>query len=196
VHKLFTHENQLKEELEKLQVKLGIAEEAEKEAIKVAPESSEEKNSEKKDDDKSTDTTPSHATASSAPQTNGVHEKVKLVNGDVSVDSDTTAVNTPLGSSTPLPKLEAVALSATETTESDANVLKADVLRVQTLHLQKLLNFLEKEFAPTRQRLNDLLASNDMKFSLLWCLFRLGSVITFKDYDSGLNMAGEVYSFL
>lgn len=180
-----------------MQVKLGVAEEAEKEANKVAPESSEEENGRTKEDDKGTDdNTSSHATASSAPLTNGVHEKVKLVNGDIFVDSDATAVNTPLGSSTPLPELAAVTLSGAETAESDDIVLTADVIRLQTLHLQKLLNFLEKEFAPTRQKLSDLLATNDMKFSLLWCLFRLGSVITFKDYESGLNMAGEVYSFL
>ena len=101
------------------------------------------------------------------------------MSGD-SLDSDTTAVNTPEGTSTPKP--------AEEATEA----VTAEVLRLQILHLEKLLKFLEIEFQPTRQKLNDLLANNDIKFNLLWCLFRLGSVITFKDHESGLLMAGEV----
>jgi hypothetical protein len=109
-------------------------------------------------------------------------EKVKMVNGD-SLDSDATAVNTPQGTSTPKPAEE-----ATEATET----ITAETVRLQILHLEKLLKFLEVEFQPTRQKLNDLLASNDIKFNLLWCLFRLGGVITFKDHESGLLMAGEV----
>ena len=183
------------EEMDKLRVQLSVAEEAEQKAKKDAPESAENKESEKEGvktvgSDSPTDT------ASTQPLTNGVHDKVKLVNGDASVDidSDSTAVNTPLGSSTPVPKPAATVPDVAETTESETVVLTADILRLQTLHLEKLLKFLEKEFAPTRQKLNNLLLSNDMKFSLLWCLFRLGSVITFKDYESGLNMAGEVRS--
>ena len=159
-----------------------MAEEAEKEKKKETTEINEVN---EKTEVKSTDTS-----SSSAHLTNNVDEKPKLVNGDTSVDSDATAVNTPLGSSTPLPK---VPTSNPETTESETMIITADILRVQVQHLEKLLRFLESEFGPIRQKLNDLLENNDMKFSLLWCLFRLGSVITFKDYESGLNMAGEVY---
>jgi hypothetical protein len=190
---LFNHEKHLYEEIGKLRVQLSVAEEAEKNAKKDAPESAENKEGEIKDV-KTADSDSSPDTASTQPLTNGVHDKAKLVNGDTSVDvdSDSTAVNTPLGSSTPVPKSAATVPDVTETSESETIVLTADILRLQIVHLEKLLKFLEKEFAPTRQKLNDLLASNDMKFSLLWCLFCLGSVITFKDYESGLNMAGEV----
>jgi len=173
----------LQGELDKLRVQLSVAEAAEKEKNEETTETNETK---EKAEVETADTS-----SSSEPLTNGVDEKVKLVNGDTSVDSDATAVNTPLGSSTPLPKLPS---STPETTESETLTITADMLRVQVLHLEKLMKFLESEFGPTRQKLNDLLENNDMKFSLLWCLFRLGSVITFKDYESGLNMAGEVHT--
>ena len=202
--KLFTHEAQLKEELEKLKVKLSIAEEVEKrqkengEAEKT--ETNEEKAEEKtegtmeemeekvvvKEDVTAEDKSKENE---SKPFTNGhLDPKVKLVNGDCSTDSDTTAVNTP-GSSTPLPKVTSMTPDAVDLALEPT----LDVLRLQSQHLQKLLNFLENEFAPTRQKLNDLLENNDMKFGLLWCLFRLGSEVTFKDYESGLTMAGEVF---
>jgi hypothetical protein len=168
-------------ELGKLRVQLSVAEEAEKDKKKDTNESND---TEEKSEVKSTDTS-----SSSSPLTNGVSEKVKLVNGNTSVESDTTAVNTPLGSSTPQPKLPT---SSPETTECETTAITADIVRIQVQHLEKLVKFLESEFGPTRKKLNDLLENNDMKFSLLWCLFRLGSVITFKDYESGLNMAGEV----
>lgn len=181
-------------ELEKLRVQFKIAEEVEKEEKDKEHKTCSKEETEKKDDVKPADNNSPPDTAPAASLTNGVDDKVKLVNGHVSIDSDATAVNTPLGSSTPLPTIVATAISATETNESETVVLTAEILRLQILHLEKLLKFLEQEFAPTRQKLKDLLAGNDMKFSLLWCLFRLGSVITFKDYESGLNMAGEVFS--
>ena len=179
---MFNHEIQLHEELGKLRVQLSVAEEAEKEKKKETTETNEV--------NEKTEVKTSDTSSSSPHLTNGVDEKVKLVNGDISVDSDATAVNTPLGSSTPLPQLPT---SSPETTESETITITADILRLQVQHLEKLLKFLESEFGPTRQKLNDLLENNDMKFSLLWCLFRLGSVITFKDYESGLTMAGEVF---
>jgi len=179
----------LKEELEKLKVKLSIAEEVEK-AQKEKEEK--EKGEEKKDVKEENVTTEEKAeekAAKSETLTNGnIDTKAKLVNGDSSIDNDSTAVNTP-GSSTPLPKTVSTTPDQTESTLEPT----AGDLRLQTQHLQKLLNFLETEFAPTRQKLHDLLENNDMKFGLLWCLFRLGSVVTFKDHEAGLTMAGEVY---
>lgn len=110
-----------------------------------------------------------------------------LTNTD-SLDSDTTAVNTPLVSNTPLPGTQSQPLPK----EPPSEPLTSAFLNLQILHLQKLLNYLDTEFAPTKQKMIELLANNDIKFSLLWCLFRLGSVITFKDYQTGLTMAGEV----
>ena len=169
------------EELDKLRVQLSVAEELEKET----KETIETNNAEEKPEVNTTD-----MSSSNVPLANGVDEKVKLVNGDTSVDGDATAVNTPLGVSTPQP---IIPTSSPETTQCETMPLTADTLRPQVQHLEKLLNFLESEFGPIRQKLNDLLENNDIKFSLLWCLFRLGSVITFRDYESGLNMAGEVY---
>jgi len=184
-----------------LKVKLGIAEEVEK-ALKEKEENEKEKGAEKteetteKKEDVKEENVTTEENADEKPEdksetlTNGtIDSKVKLVNGDSSsIDNDSTAVNTP-GSSTPLPKL---ASPPPDPTDSTSLELTADALRLQTQHLQKLLNFLETEFAPTRQKLKDLLENNDMKFGLLWCLFRLGSVVTFKDHESSLIMAGEV----
>jgi hypothetical protein len=165
---LFTHEKQLNEELEKLKVQLTLAEQTEKEISQTG-----------KDDTRDSLT--------NAALPNGhIDGKEKVVNGDISHDGDSTAVNTPIGSSTPLPKV-----SEGQTDDAPPT---ANSLRLQTLHLEKLLNFLQKDFAATRQKLSDLLVNNEIKFTLLWCLFRLGSVITFKDYESGLTMAGEVFS--
>lgn len=107
-----------------------------------------------------------------------------------SADSDATAVNTPDRSVTPKSETE----TNSSAVSSDDNELTADVLRLRMEHLDKLLKFLETEFAPTRQKLTDLLVNGDIKFGLLWCLFRLGSVISFRDYESGLLMAGEVFN--
>lgn len=178
---------------------MKVLEEAEKDGKK--DESGKTDQSEKKDESETKEEPEKKVESNKEPEEksenktdphmpNGHVVKAKLVNGDASVDSDVTAVNTP-GSSTPLPKVEV----ETQTIDTaTAIAVTPDVLRLQTEHLQKLLNFLDKEFSPLRRKLNDLLQGNDIQFNLLWCLFRLGSVITFKDHESGLNMAGEVIS--
>lgn len=183
----------MKEELTKIQVQLSLAEQAEKEnkpekdgEVKSADKPDESKVGEKIPEDRSTE----------KPETtkdrivNG-EPKHNLLNGD-SIDNDSTAVNTP-GSSTPLHRPPSAPETTTEKKDIDDSVIPSvESLRLQVLHLQKLLDFLREEFGPTRQKLHDLLENHEMKFGLLWCLFRLGSVITFKDNESGLNMAGEV----
>ena len=166
----------MEEELERLKVQLTLTEEAEKKSS-------------------TEDATTSEAqSVNNTPVINGHIEK--LVNGEVSTHSDsTTAVNTPVGSSTPIPKVTELHTAIEPGTAAQADsdvVVSADVLRLQVEHLEKLLRFLNSDFAATRQKLLDLLANSEIKFNLLWCLFRLGSVITFKDYESGLTMAGEV----
>ena len=190
----------MKEELAKLEEKLKAAEEKDAEKKKE-----EEKNAEtgKTDEEKKEDTVTSTEDSKANGTANG-HIDIKakitlqLVNGDVSHDSDSTAVNTPLGSSTPLIKVSAETDAVTTveyTLNQDSQLeLTTDSLRLQTLHLSKLITFLAREFAPTSQKLKELLSSGDIKFSLLWCLFRLGSVISYKDYESGLTMAGEITS--
>jgi hypothetical protein len=79
-----------------------------------------------------------------------------------------------------------------ETTPGVDEEVTPALLRLRILHLEKLIRFLEKEFAPVRQELDALLLSGDIKFDLLWCLLRRGSAVTFKDHQSGLPMAGEV----
>lgn len=120
----------------------------------------------------------------------GKSAKDTLLNGITSLDSDSTAVNTPNGSATPTTKESSVTV-ITETVKDDSPV-EASTLRLQVQHLEKLIKFLDKEFAPTRQKLKDLAVTGEIKFSLLWALFRLGGVITFRDNESGLVMAGEV----
>jgi hypothetical protein len=168
---LYNHEDQLKVELERLQEQLKLAEEKEK----AAP-------AEKVSDDSKD--------ATSTTQVGGKVEPAnlaaRLVNGDSSsTSSDTTAVNTPASPPTPIP--------SSEPEPADPTIhLNSSALKLQVLHLEKLLTYLDTEFAPTKQKLADLLANNDIKFNLLWCLYRLGDVITFKDRESGLTMAGEV----
>lgn len=187
------HENVLDEELAKIRVQLSLAEQAEKEKNpKDSEQKTEDKPNESKDEKEPAQDKPSD-TKSKEPLVNGVHTKQKLENGD-SIESDSTAVNTP-GSSTPLTEPSPSSPPSTtekETDDADAIVPTVESLRQQALHLQKLMDFLREEFGPTRQKLKDLLESNDIKFGLLWCLFRLGATITFKDNESGLNMAGEV----
>jgi hypothetical protein len=172
---LYNHEDQLKVELEKLQEQLKMAEENEKAA-------GADKVSDHKDN------------TSSTVQVHGKVEpanlSARLLNGNStsSSSSDTTAVNTPASSPTPIPSSERETIFTADPTIQ----LSASTLKLQVLHLEKLLNYLDTEFAPTKQKLADLLANNDIKFNLLWCLYRLGDVITFKDRDSGLTMAGEV----
>lgn len=176
-----------------MNIKLNLAEEVEnakkeKDEEKQKTEKKEEPTEKKEDVKEENVVTEEKPEAKSETLVNGhTDPKVKLVNGDSNIDNDSTAVNTP-GSSTPLMK------PATTTPEpTDASLEPTvDILRLETLHLQKLVNFLESEFSPIRKKLNDLLENNDMKFDLLWCLFRLGSVVTFKDHESSLTMAGEV----
>jgi hypothetical protein len=189
---LFTHEKVLDEELAKIRVQLSLAEKAEKDKTPKDGDNVEAKPDESKDE-KEPPQDKSSAEKSKEPLVNGVDTKQKLENGD-SIDSDSTAVNTP-GSSTPLTGPSTSSPPSTtekETDDADEIVPTVESLRQQALHLQKLMDFLREEFEPTRQKLKDLLDSNDIKFGLLWCLFRLGATITFKDNESGLNMAGEV----
>ena len=183
--KLFTHEAQLQTELAKLRGQLKVAEE--KEAKQPSTENKDGSVDEKKE---STDD-PKDSVSDSSPNKPSLFQVKALLNGD-STESDSTAVNTPDRSATPKVDTE-TGLEGNSRTDSEVEI-SADVLRLRVLHLEKLLNFLNTEFAPTRQKLNDLLVNGDIKFGLLWCLFRLGSVISLKDYESGLVMAGEVHS--
>jgi len=86
------------------------------------------------------------------------------------------------------PNLEATQVQSLKT-GGDYN---GTALRVEVLHLQKLLSFLDTEFAPTKQKFEELLSGKSITYDLLWCLFRLDNVISFKDPESGLTMAGQV----
>ena len=201
---MFTHEDLLKEALAKIQVQLNLAKQAEKEKKPEEDGATQaETNSEKpKVDEKVPEPNSSKKGTEGKPHqsfVNGIEpEQKKFVNGDTT-DNDSTAVNT--GSTTPLTKdkepgtpsdSDPTTDEPKETEDPGSLVPTVQSLSQQVLHLQKLVDFLHDEFGPTRQKLNDLLENNDIKFGLLWCLFRLGSVITFKDHESGLNMAGEV----
>ena len=58
--------------------------------------------------------------------------------------------------------------------------------------LNKLLYCLDKEFASIKRRYKALLEKKSITYDLLWLLFRRDCVITFKDPDSDLVIAGEV----
>jgi hypothetical protein len=170
---LFSHEEQLEAELEKLKIKLNEVEEADK----------------KKTTSGETDATP----ATTANGTTDILVKStleELVNGHSNTDEDLTAVNTPQGTSTPALNPPNAQLPTADF--DDVAPLTPETLRAQTTHLEKLLQFLKNEFAPIRRKFNDLLANSEIQFNLLWLLYRLGNEVTFKDYESGLTMSGEV----
>jgi len=187
----------LKAELERLHVELKEAEEKEGSDKKDVPRTESEgtlvndttEPAASNDTQKEDDSIPEPET----PLVNGELKKVLVVNGDTSLDNDSTAVNTP-GISTPLAQPDSTATSTDAPSKDEDVPLTPEALRLQALHLSKLVKFLETEYDPVRQKLNELLAHNDIKFNLLWCLFRLGSVITFKDHESGIVMAGEITS--
>ena len=65
-------------------------------------------------------------------------------------------------------------------------------IQQEILHLEKLLRFVDSEFAPQKQKFKDLMADGDIRFDLLWLLFPPDSQVAFKDDISGLPMAGKV----
>ena len=77
-------------------------------------------------------------------------------------------------------------------TQIDSSHSARNGLEKRVLHLQKLLDYLEQEFSESRQKLADLSLDHDISFGLLWCVFGLGTAVTFKDIESGLICAGEV----
>jgi len=65
-------------------------------------------------------------------------------------------------------------------------------VRLQILHLEKLLEFLDSRFRPMKGKMDELLCREEITFDLLWCLFPEGTEITFKDNNSGLICGGKV----
>ena len=173
-------------ELEKLRAKLKETEGEEKES---KDEKSENEGAEGAATLSKDDIAEDESTVTVNGQLHEQSAKNALLNGVTSIESDSTAVNTPNGSATPTKETP---ISVITETVKDDNTVEASTLRQQVQHLEKLIKFLEKEFAPTRQKLKDLAVTGEIKFSLLWAVFRLGSVITFRDNESGLVMAGEV----
>jgi len=71
---------------------------------------------------------------------------------------------------------------------------RADI-DIEILHLDKLIKFVDSEFAPQKQKFTDLVADNDIRFDLLLLLFPPDSEVFFEDKISGLPMAGQVTLF-
>jgi hypothetical protein len=65
-------------------------------------------------------------------------------------------------------------------------------IRIQSLHLQKLIKFVDVEFFAQKQKFEDLVVDNDIRFDLLWLLFPPERHVVFQDRMTGLSMAGEV----
>jgi len=65
-------------------------------------------------------------------------------------------------------------------------------IHLQILHVRKLIKFIDAEFFSQKQKFEDLVTDNDIRFDLLWLLFRPEKHVVFQDPMSGLPMAGEV----
>ena len=63
-------------------------------------------------------------------------------------------------------------------------------------HLRALISVLENQFGPLKQKMDQLFSNSKAGFNFLWCLFPVGSEITFPDPNSGLPCAGKVHSLL
>lgn len=65
-------------------------------------------------------------------------------------------------------------------------------LRLEVQHLESLLEFLDEEYEPMRQKSEELLRNSTVTFDVLWLLFPEGSEVIFKDQNSELKCAGKV----
>lgn len=66
-------------------------------------------------------------------------------------------------------------------------------VRLEVLHLESLLQFLDKEYQPVKQKMDTLMANNTSTFDILWLLFPEGSEVIFEEPSTRLKMAGKVY---
>ena len=73
-------------------------------------------------------------------------------------------------------------------TESARAALRRDVQ-----HLEALLGFLQKEFAPLKEKSESLAHENVVTFDILWLFFHEGSEVIYKDVHAGLKSAGKVF---
>lgn len=65
-------------------------------------------------------------------------------------------------------------------------------IRLEVLHLESLLQFLDQEFEPVKQKMDRVLTENKITFDILWLLFPEGSEVIFKDPISDVKCAGKV----
>ena len=66
-------------------------------------------------------------------------------------------------------------------------------VRLEVLHLESLLQFLDKEYQPVKQKMDALMADNKITFDIVWLLFPEGSELIFADPNTYLKAAGKVY---
>lgn len=78
-----------------------------------------------------------------------------------------------------------------ESESTELEPASATKLTVQVNELQKLIRCLEREFASTQQRFNELAANDEIAYDLLWYLFPQNQLVTYKDPDSDLTIAGQ-----
>src|SRR6266496_4937586 len=87
-------------------------------------------------------------------------------------------------------------MSSAETNAESQNVHSngSEELRLEVVHLESLLEFLDKEFQPMKQKMDALMSKNTVTFDILWLLFPEGSEVIFKDPNTDLKRAGKVCS--
>ena len=79
--------------------------------------------------------------------------------------------------------------------QSHTHILTVEELRIEILHTQSLLNFLQDQFGPVKEKLAALTMKSEVTYDLLWLLFPRGSEVSFKETHSGLLCAGKVSVF-
>jgi hypothetical protein len=79
--------------------------------------------------------------------------------------------------------------------EPQNNIRANDIeeVRLEILHLESLLGFLDKEFQPMKEKMETLMSKNTLTFDVLWLLYPEGSEIIFKDLNTDLKRGGKVW---
>ena len=66
--------------------------------------------------------------------------------------------------------------------------------RLEVSHLESLLEFLDREFEPAKEKIHTFLTEKKVTFDILWLIFRSGSDVIYKDPLSDVKCAGKVHA--
>jgi hypothetical protein len=86
-------------------------------------------------------------------------------------------------------------IPSVETNAQVQNALQNNLpqVRLEVLHLESLIQFLDKEYQPVKQKMDALMANDSSTFDILWLLFPEGSEVIFEEPSTRLKMTGKVY---